>query len=329
MKLSVIVPVYNSATTLAKCLEAIYASDHDDFEVIVVDDRSTDMSAETAQKFPCKVVETENRGGAGHARNTGCMHAAGEILVFIDADVIVQNDALLIIYETLSPGSDMAGVSGMLSRVHPNTNFFSQYKNLYMNFVFSQMPQNIDFLFGSVCAVKKDDFIRFREGSLQADDTDLGQKYKHVGKYIRFEKKLEVIHLKKYTFLTFIRNDFNVPYSWAFPFVKYKGLKDVFVKKRFAHAKWNQLLSVLISPLIIIIALGAIYKFAFVYAAAILIVLFLVLNSRFFMFLLREKGIFFAVRAAAVTYFDMFVMGAGISVGIIHAVFAKNKNCGS
>ena len=92
MKISIIIPVYNSSLTLNECLNSIFSSKYYDFEVIVVSGNSTDNSVEIAKKYKTKIIElTENKGPA-LARNRGAEIAEGEILLFIDSDVIINKD---------------------------------------------------------------------------------------------------------------------------------------------------------------------------------------------------------------------------------------------
>ena len=88
MRVSVIVPAYNAAATLEQCLVALCAQDfpRDKFEIIVVDDGSTDATAEIVARFPsARLICGEHRGAAA-ARNRGAREAHGDLLLFTDAD---------------------------------------------------------------------------------------------------------------------------------------------------------------------------------------------------------------------------------------------------
>lgn len=86
-----IVPVYNGAGCLARCLESLRAQTHPRVEIVVVDDGSTDGSPELAKPFG-KVMSTGGRKGAGAARNVGARAAEGKVLFFTDADVVAPRD---------------------------------------------------------------------------------------------------------------------------------------------------------------------------------------------------------------------------------------------
>lgn len=97
-RISVIVPVFNARRTLAQCLEALQRQTDPGYEVVIVDDHSTDDSREIAKRFVeragFRLVELSVNKGQAVARNRGAEAATGEILAFVDADVIVPDDWL-------------------------------------------------------------------------------------------------------------------------------------------------------------------------------------------------------------------------------------------
>ena len=94
MKISIIIPVYNSSLTLKECLDAVFDSSFKNFEVIVVSDNSSDNSVEIAKQFQCKIIELPQNRGPGFARNEGAKTAEGDVLLFLDSDVIIDKEAL-------------------------------------------------------------------------------------------------------------------------------------------------------------------------------------------------------------------------------------------
>ncbi len=92
-RVSVLVPAYNEERTLAASLESILASDYPDFEVIVINDGSTDATGQVAQRFlsdPRLHYLTKPNGGKASALNLGLAQASGEIVLFTDADSLFE-----------------------------------------------------------------------------------------------------------------------------------------------------------------------------------------------------------------------------------------------
>ena len=95
MKISVIVPIYNAEKYLERCIESILSQTYSDFEVILVDDGSTDASLEIAKRYEesstkVQVFHQENQGSSA-ARNLGIKNATGDYLSFIDSDDYIES----------------------------------------------------------------------------------------------------------------------------------------------------------------------------------------------------------------------------------------------
>jgi glycosyltransferase involved in cell wall biosynthesis len=109
-KVSVVVCTFNGSATLAECLEGVVQLDYPDFEVIVVDDGSTDASPSIASEYPVQLISTENRG-LSSARNTGYLAATGELVAYIDDDARPDRDWLQYLARTCIEG-DWSAVGG-------------------------------------------------------------------------------------------------------------------------------------------------------------------------------------------------------------------------
>lgn len=111
-KLSIIIPVYNVERYLANCLDSVLRPDLDGYEIIIVNDGSTDSSPRIArgyeEKHPelIRLISTPN-GGLGHARNTGFEAARGEYILFLDSDDRLEDNALPEIMQTLQQDFDI------------------------------------------------------------------------------------------------------------------------------------------------------------------------------------------------------------------------------
>ncbi|GAP72521.1 glycosyltransferase family 2 protein [Candidatus Symbiothrix dinenymphae] len=104
--LSIIVPVYNQEPYLAKCLDSLLNQDLTNYEILAINDGSTDNSANILEKYALKydnvmVVNQENKG-LGGARNTGLSRARGKYVMFIDSDDYIEPNSLSILINKIS-----------------------------------------------------------------------------------------------------------------------------------------------------------------------------------------------------------------------------------
>ena len=98
MKISVVVTVYNDQTYLAQCVQSLLDQTYEDYEIILIDDGSTDDSGAYCDQYAkthaqVRVIHSQNQG-VGAARNLGVKNAAGELITFVDADDFVGRDYL-------------------------------------------------------------------------------------------------------------------------------------------------------------------------------------------------------------------------------------------
>jgi glycosyltransferase involved in cell wall biosynthesis len=111
MKVSVVIPVFNEEQLLARCLEALQNQTEKAFEIIVVDNNSTDKTVEIARQFPVQIV-SEKKQGATYARNTGFDLAKGDIIARIDADTVVPKNWIKEIIEHFTKDPNLIALSG-------------------------------------------------------------------------------------------------------------------------------------------------------------------------------------------------------------------------
>lgn len=104
-KISVIVPIYNVESYLDACMQSLVDQTYDDYEIVAVDDGSTDSSRSIAEKYAQKypfvrVIPQENKG-LGGARNTGLLNSNGEYVCFIDSDDYLEKDTLAVLADNV------------------------------------------------------------------------------------------------------------------------------------------------------------------------------------------------------------------------------------
>ena len=92
-KFSIIIPVYNVEPYIKKCLDSVTSQTYKDYEVIIINDGSTDKSMEIAKKYDFKIINQQNQGQSA-ARNKGIKNSKGEYIVFLDSDDTIEKDLL-------------------------------------------------------------------------------------------------------------------------------------------------------------------------------------------------------------------------------------------
>lgn len=326
LSLSVIVPAYNASATLRQTLASIRRDIPAGSELIVVDDGSRDDTARIAAGLCDTVVSIGQNLGDGVARRRGMAVARGEILLFVDSDVIFPPGGCARVLDAFASDRDLAAVTGRLS-TQRQPGYFTDYKNLYMNYIFGRLPDDVTFLYGSVFAVRASmthdvSSPNFRIGA----DTALGQELVQHGKKVRLLRELEVVHLKRYTPWTFYRNDFLIPKGWAKLFRRYDGWRQIGRHGTgYAHSSLGQLASLAFAWATVGLALGVMPGYFSYKGMAAAAGIWLGLNFRFLAFLCGLRGVFYGLRAIPVTFLDHLVMAVGVGIGFVATYVKGNR----
>jgi glycosyltransferase involved in cell wall biosynthesis len=323
LTISVIIPAFNCEATIADCLNAFRYSELLPDEIIVIDDGSTDRTLKIVREHAVTAICFPINKGRVAARKAGFAQAAGDIIVSIDSDVVIQSDTIATIAMHFEQHPECMAVTGRLSDRSYYKNFSSIYKHNYMYYRFSNLPLDVHFLFGSIFAVRRE--VKPENIPLSreiGEDTEMGLYLSRQGRTIHFIKHLTVDHHKRYSLWTLLKNDFLVPYSWAALFHRYAGTMNSSCKigPVFAHVSINQTLMIAFTGVITIIVSGVAVNMlpqSVLACAFIVLVGWYVLNHRFFSLLSRNmpKKLYPAI--VIFTYIDTLAMLTGIIFGFL------------
>ena len=122
LSVSVVMAAYNAEATLRHSLKAICSSSYNNYDVLVIDDASTDRTLEIIKEFNLSYKRLEKNRGAAYCRNLGAENTSGEIILFIDADIIIKSDTIQQIVNGYNDKSVMA-VQGRISGEPANRGF--------------------------------------------------------------------------------------------------------------------------------------------------------------------------------------------------------------
>jgi len=238
IKVSVIIPVYNGEKTLKECLDSVINQKFKNYEIIVVDNNSTDKTKsiieELQKKYKNIVYIFEEKLGRGAARNAGIEKANGEIIAMTDSDCITPKNWIKEITKPIIKENENVVLGFELAK---NDNFWTKKIQEYDEDFFNQMSQGkyINHMDTKNIAFKTSflkDFM-FDSDLLNCEDFEL---YLRIKKYtkIRLLKNIKVMHKHKTSFASVVRLNFNRGY-WIYKiFSKHKKIENIKNEKVFS-----------------------------------------------------------------------------------------------
>ena len=216
---SVIIPNRNGAATIGKCLAAALASDHGNFEIIVVDDASEDHSIEVIERYPCKLVHLERHGGAARARNAGAAHSRGQMLFFTDADCLLLPDALARAATTLAHEGSNAIIGGTYTPAPYDRRFFSRFQSIFINHFETRRAPAVDYIATHALAMDASVF-RSNRGFAEdirpiLEDVEFSHRLRRAGCRLVMNPAIRVQHIFNYSLIRSLRNAFTKSLYWT------------------------------------------------------------------------------------------------------------------
>jgi GT2 family glycosyltransferase len=217
--LSVIVPNHNGAKTIGKCLEALFSNRYDNFEVIAVDDASSDDSVEIIKRYPCRLVSLAGRSGAAAARNAGAREARGDALFFIDSDCVVREDTLDVAVRAFYTRPQTV-TGGTYSPIAHDGRFFSTFQALFVNYSETKHPRP-DYVATHAMIISRELFEQ--SGGFDEDFMPILEDVEFSHR-VRMEPTLQVEHIFDYSLWGSLRNAFRKSFYWTMYSIRNRDL---------------------------------------------------------------------------------------------------------
>ena len=236
-RVTVIVPARNASRTLPDVLTAIARADPPADQVIVVDDASSDDTADLARGHGARLLrisdDPHGNIGPGQARNRAAELATGDVLVFVDADVVIQPTTLGRLVAPLhlgplppdTPSQDAArpvvATVGSYDHAPPGRALVSQYANLRHHHTHQTAPADLSTFWAGCGAVMADAFrhvggFSSRYGRPCIEDIELGTRLVADGGTIRSVPAAQCTHLKVWTLRSLWKTDiFDRALPWS------------------------------------------------------------------------------------------------------------------
>ena len=295
--ISIIIPAYNSEKTIGKTIESLLKQNYSkkNYEIIIVDDDSSDNTQDTILKFKQVRLIKQNHKGPATARNLGARNAKGDILLFTDADCILDKNW---IKEMVKPftNPEIIGVSGTYKTLN-NDNFMARFIGYEIEERHERMKRQkfIDFIGTFSAAYRKKIFLKFggfdtRFKTSSGEDPELSYRIDKAGLKMVFQPKAIVFHPHPNSLWKYLKQKYkravwrNLMY-WGKH--KEKIMSDSYTSK-------SMFLQIFLSGLVFLISLSLIIlKFSITFSSLLFFVslftLTIIFNIKFLTFLLRKE----------------------------------------
>ena len=297
LDISIIMPVYNGKDFIVQSLPPLIGMMNrgEIREVIVVDDTSSDNTAQIAADLGARVIPSGGRLGPGAARNEAAKLADGDILWFVDADVIIHDDAASYMEEGFA-SAEVVAVFGSYDDKPPAENFLSQYKNLVHHFYHHRGRKQANTFWSGCGAVRKDAFLKaggfdiekFKRPSIE--DIELGYRLREAGGKIMLFPELQSTHLKEWRLINLLHTEiFCRAIPWSRLMLEQTTMEDdlnVSNKERLRAA---------LAGLLFLTLLAVIPGWLPWWTAVVMICVSIFVNKKLFLLFYRRKGLLFAL----------------------------------
>lgn len=319
--LSIIIPSFNGEKTLPTLLDSIFSGGIINFEVIVVDDASRDRTSSIVKNYKVRYERLKKNGGPAKARNHGAKIASGNVLLFLDNDVILDSGVLRRVVDFFESHQNRVAVTGSWSR-EQSGGFFPRYKALRdWSYWRHELYHKGDGYFFStrIAAVRGDIFWKvggFDEAYQKADVEDMEFSYRleKIGK-VYFDPGMKVFHRfdgilptgKKY---------FRRSFFWTKLFLRRRKFDKAAATPNEALITISvngSLLTLFVSPIFKVYTLTLFLLFFFFY---------LFLYRKFLGIAFKKEGIVFAIESVLVG----FVLYPYIFIGSVLGLFSSIIN---
>lgn len=321
--ISVVIPSYNSSTTIGKCLEAAFASDYKNFEVIVVDDYSSDASVEIIRKFPCRLVTFSEHKGTSSARNAGALTSKGEYIFFTDSDCLLNKDTLAIIDEIISKAETDVIIGGTYTKRPYDKGFFNLFQSLFVYYSETKRATQPDYLAAHAMVINSGIFRKnrgFAENFMPIiEDVEFTHRLRRAGYQLVIHPTIQVRHIFNFSMYRSLKNAVKKSLYWTIYSI---GNRDLFADSGSASTELKVNVGTAFLSLLIVFFSVLAQQPSLLYPLAVLFVVNIFVSRGLIQTFYETGGMFFCV--VATVYYTLcysLAVGVGTAAGMMRCVF--------
>ena len=324
-KISIVIPVYNAEKTIKRTLEAIYKNSFKDFEVIIVNDGSTDNSVEIIKKYPVKIFHQKNLG-VSEARNAGVKNSNSDLILFVDSDVILPKKTLGKVYETFK-NNKINILQGIPDSESYYRDMISDYENLYLHHHFSKQNNTLNSFYTGFTVIRKSLFEKFggfNKNIHILEDGELGQRLLNAGNAIYLDKSIKFLHLRHFSFHEYMKR--QIIKASVLLKIKLKSIAKATVPKKCNDVSLLYQLGI---PISLLIPISLIFSFALQSLTPLYLLIFafialILINIKMLMFMAKERGFVFFISSVFIMLINYWFYLIGLCHGGITFIMRRD-----
>lgn len=321
-RLTIIVPFHKGLAFLERALAALVPLKDGD-ELIVAADGAVDDCHALAAAHAARVISIEGPRGPAVARNIAAAAAKGDVLVFVDADVVASTAVVERIAEIFAADPGLSAVFGAYDDSPGDEGFVAQYKNLAHSFIHQESGGPAQTFWAGFGGIRRAAYEavggfdeRFERPSIE--DIDLGYRLTAAGYRIHLEPSLAVCHLKRWTLRGMIRSDiFDRGIPWTQLMLRYGQFGNDLNTKHSYRA------CVVVAYLAVAsLVLGAVDT-RFLWGVPLFLGVLAYLSRDYYRFFLQKRGIVFTLGVFPLHVLHHLYNGISFAVGTVLFVAAR------
>lgn len=301
VRLSVIVPFHRNLDQLRQCLAAVRAATAELptsvalAEVILAADGAVDDPASLAAEYDARLEVIPGPQGPAVARNRAVATASGDLVVFVDTDVVIHPNSLALLTRHFVSDPELGAAFGAYDEAPGDSGFFSQCRNLAHSFIHQRSSREATTFWAGLGAVRKDVFSavggfdeRFPRPSVE--DIDLGYRIRAAGSRIVLDPTAQGKHLKRWTLWSGIVTDIRdrgIP--WTQLMSRYGAMRNDL------NVTFKYRACVVLSYLLVAAIVASVWIPALLVLAGIILVTLWLLDRPYYGFFWSRRGLGFAL----------------------------------